>query len=213
MSPLTEKIVKKAFQMGVEYAKAQLKKDAANRYSLTAEWVLPLITCEGLLPRGEYEDDVIHIHSDGVRALVWYAPYESTKENPECDGASCVPDVLFGIDLRAGAVAHDPGYRRLRKIAQAFGVAEAKVRKFLDNLFTSVVLAENDGKPGCKTVATVAHWAVRVFGGLYHKAKKGGKTAVVVTLAAISLGGCAGCVQTSFESPEDYVSPQYEKTV
>ena len=211
MSPLTEKIVKKAFQMGVEYAKAQLKKDAANRYSLTAEWVLPLITCEGLLPRGEYEDDVIHIHSDGVRALVWYAPYESTKENPECDGASCVPDVLFGIDLRAGAIAHDPIYRRLGKIAKVFGVKESIVRKFADNVFTSVTIAENNGKPGCATVSTLAHWAIRVFGGVYHKAK-GAKTAAIVALAAICLGGCAGCVQSSFENPGDYDSPKLEKT-
>lgn len=212
MSPLTEKIAKKAFQMGVEYAKAQLRKDAANRYSLTAEWVLPLVKCEGLLPRGEYEDDVIHISSDGVRALVWYSPYESSKENAECDGASCVPDVLLGIDLRPGAAAHDPGYRRMKEIARAFGVAEAKVRKFLDNVFTSVTLAENAGKPGCKTIATLAHWAIRLFGGVYHKTKKDAKAAAAVALAATCLGGCAGCVSSFFEDGGDgYESPSIMK--
>lgn len=212
MSPETARIAKKIFQIGVEYAKAELKKDAENRYSLKEEWVLPLIDCDGLLPPGEFEDDVMHIESDGVRALVWYSPYESTKENPECDGASCVPDVLLGIDLRPGAVAHDPGYRRMKRIAKAFNVPEGKVRKFLDNVFTSVTLAENDGRPLARTVATLAHWGVRLLGGIYHKAKRDdGKAAAVGIAALLLLGGCGGCVDTSFVDPGDYVSPVIEK--
>lgn len=171
MSPETARIAKKVFEYGVKYAKAQLALDAANRYSLKEEWVLPLIDCKGLLPAGSFEDDVLHIDSDGERALVWYSPYESSKENPECDGASCVPDVLAGIDLRPGAAAHDPAYRRMTEIAKAFGVTQRQVRKFLDNIFKSVVLAENDGKPLAETVATLAYWGVRLFGGIYHKAK------------------------------------------
>lgn len=211
MSPETARIAKKVFEYGVKYAKAQLALDAANRYSLKEEWVLPLIDCAGLLPAGSYEDDVLHIDSDGERALVWYSPYESSKENPECDGASCVPDVLLGIDLRPGAAAHDPGYRRMTEIAKAFGVTQRQVRKFLDNIFTSVTLAENDGRPLARTVATLAHWGVRLFGGIYHKAKKDGKAVALALAALLLLGGCAGCVETSFLDPDDYESPVMEK--
>lgn len=212
MNPHTLKLAQKVLSLGVKYAKAQLRRDAANRYSLKEEWFLPLIKCEGLLPPGEFEDEVMHIVSDGRRALVWFSPYESTKENPECDGASCVPDVLLGIDLRPGAAAHDPGYRRMKKIAAAFGVPERKVRKFLDNMFTSVTLAENAGKPLARTVATLAHWGVRLFGGIYHKARKDDKKAVALGIAALlMLGGCAGCVDTSFIDPGEYVSPAIEK--
>lgn len=214
MSPETARIAKKVFEYGMKYAKAQLALDAANRYSLKEEWVLPLIDCKGLLPAGSFEDDVLHIDSDGERALVWYSPYESSKENPECDGASCVPDVLLGIDLRPAAASHDPGYRRMKKIAKAFGVPVRKVRKFLDNMFKSVVLAENDGKPLAETVATLTYWGVRLFGGIYHKAKKDDKTGNGVALAVAALlllGGCAGCVETSFLDPDDYESPVMEK--
>jgi hypothetical protein len=211
MSPETARIAKKVFEYGMKYAKAQLALDAANRYSLKEEWVLPLIDCAGLLPRGSYEDDVLHIDSDGARALVWYSPYESTKENAECDGASCVPDVLLSIDLRPGAAAHDPGYRRMKKIAKAFGVPVRKVRKFLDNMFKSVVLAENDGKPLVETVATLTYWGVRLFGGIYHKAKQDDKKVALALAALLLLGGCAGCVDTSFTNPDDYVSPVIEK--
>lgn len=212
MNPDTARIAKKVFQIGVEYARARLERDADNRYSLKEEWVLPLIDCKGLLPPGEFEDDVMHIDSDGVRALVWFSPYESSRENPECDGASCVPDVLLGIDLRPGAAAHDPGYRRMKKIAEAFGVPQRKVRKFLDNVFTSVTLAENGGRPLARTVATLAHWGVRLFGGIYHRAKKDDK-ALALAIAALLLGGCGGCVDTSFIEPGDYTSPILEHTM
>jgi hypothetical protein len=210
MSPLAEQIAKKVLKIGAEYAKAQLKKDAANRYSLTEQWILPLVDFDEL-PPGEFHDEVVHIVADGARVMVWLDPYDNSQA-VECDGASLVPDVLLWIDLRPGALAHDPIYRRQEKIAQAFGVKESVVRKFADAVFTSVTQAENAGRPGCKTVSTIAHWAIRLFGGIYHKTKKSAKAAAIVALAAICLGGCAGCVQTSFENPGDYVSPKWEKT-
>lgn len=209
MSPLAKEIAEKAFKIGKEYVRAQLKKDASNRYSLTEQWILPLLKFDAL-PVGEYHDEVVHIVADGARVMVWFDPYDNSQA-VECDGASRVPDVLFGIDLRPGALAHDPIYRRLGKIAKVFGVKESIVRKFADNVFTSVTIAENNGKPGCATVSTLAHWAIRVFGGVYHKAKSA-KVAVVVLFAAACLGGCGGCVQSLFDSPGDYKPPAYEKT-
>lgn len=214
MSPLAEQIAKRAFKLGVEYARAQLKKDAQNRYSLKELWILPLIDFDGL-PAGDYDGPIVHLSSDGSRVLVWYDPFESSARENNCDGATGVPDVLLGIDLRPGALAHDVGYDEMEDIARAFGVPVSVVRKFFDVVFVSVTLAENGHRPGCRTVATVANWVIRAFGGIYHKSGRGAlKTAKAVALALLAALclGAAGCAQTSFVDPGDYVSPKWEKT-
>ena len=200
-SALAKAIAKQA----VPYIKAQIAKDAANRYSLKADWTLPLVDASGL-PAGEYHGDLVHIVSDGRLALTYLVPFESSKDRNICDGATGVPDVILGINLVPGSIAHDTIYIELEKIAKAFGVSESVVRKFADNLFTSVNLAENEGKPFVKTVCTVTHWGVRALGGLYHKLHIA--TALLVMLM---LSGCAGCVSSAFDDPSDYRSPNYEK--
>lgn len=216
MSPETAKILKLLVERGYKYAKAALEKDAANRYSLKEEWILPLIDFEGL-PPGDYDGHIMHVSSDGSRVLMWLSPYESSKKKNHCDGATWIPDVLFGIDFRQGAAMHDPGYDEMQDIAKAFGVPVGVVRKLLDKGFVSVVLAENKGKFGVRTITTIAYWVVRAAGGIYHDSGRGAlkdaaKTAVIAACAALLLGGCGGCVQTSFEDPRDYTSPTIEKT-
>lgn len=201
------KIAKKLIERGVVYLKAELAKDAANRYSLKEEWSLPLVDASGL-PAGEYHGDVVNIVSDGKLALAYYNPFESTKDNDICDGASRFPDVFLGVNLVPGSVAHDTIYRELEKIAKAFGVPTSVVRRFADRVFTSVNLAENADKPFVKTVSTLTHWGVRAFGGIYHKAK----VAVIVSVLAAAFAGCSGCVSTFFENEDDYQSPTVEKT-
>lgn len=199
------KIAKVLIEKGGDYVKAALEKDAANRYSLKQTWYLPLLDAQGM-PAGEYHGPIINLISDGEWVQVWLNPYESTAENNICDGASRFPDVFLGVDLRPGAAFHDPFYIEMDAIATALGCDVAIVRKFGDDAFTSVNLAENAGKPLVETVSTMVHWGVRLAGGIYHKRHLA--TAVV---AAILLAGLSGCVATAFDNPADYESPKIEK--
>ena len=200
------KIAKVLAVKGKDYVKAALEKDAANRYSLKLKWYLPLLEADGL-PAGEYHGPIINIICDGEWAQVWLNPYESTAENNICDGASRFPDVFLGIDLRPGAAFHDPYYLEMDEIAKAFGVPVSVVRRLGDRGFTSINLAENEGKPHVKTVSTMVHWGVRIAGGIYHNAHKGG-VAVLLALAVLAL---SGCVSTAFDDPGSYTSPVIEK--
>ena len=187
-----------------KYVKAELEKDANNLYSLKAEWWLPAL--RGGLPKGEYEGEYVNIFSDGKTTLVWYNPFESMPENKICDGASRFPDRICGINLVPGSIAHDVIYRELENIARAFGVSTSVVRKFADDVFKSVNLAENDGRKGAKTVSTLTYWGVRLFGGIYHR-----RHIATAILVMLMLSGCAGCVSSSFEDPSDYTSPVWER--
>ena len=189
------------------YVKAQLAKEAANRYSLKEEWYLPPLAKGAILPAGEYEDDIIHIISDGKANLVWYSPFESTADNPICDGASRFPDVFLGISLKEGSIGHDVYYRSLEKIAKAFGVSVSFARKVGDNIFKSINLAQNRGKMFVETVSTMTFWGVRLFGGVYHKRH----FAIAILAASLALAGCSGCVSSGFDDEDDYTSPVYEK--
>ena len=199
------KIAQQLIKAGAKYAKAELAKDSANLYSLKAEWWLPAI--RGGLPKGEYAGEIVNVFSDGQVTLVWYNPFESSPAHPVCDGASRFPDTFLGINLVPASIAHDVIYRELEQIAKAFGVPVSVVRKFADDVFKSVNLAENDGRLGAKTVSTLTYWGVRIFGGIYHRRHIATATAV----AALLLSGCAGCVTTVFEDPGQYRSPDYEK--
>lgn len=203
-------IARKLLEPGRKYVRAELKKDAANRYSLRAEWWLPAL--RGGLPAGEYAGEIVNISSDGETTLVWYNPFESTPGKPICDGASCFPDVFLGIDLRPGSVAHDCIYRELEAIAAAFGVSLSVVRKFADDVFESVNLAENAGKPCVETVSSLTYWGVRLFGGIYHRRHIA--VAVVLAFCILHSAFCillSGCVSTVFEDPGSYVSPEIRK--
>lgn len=200
---LSRKIVKAVHP----YVRAQLAKDAANRYSLKEEWYLPVLTKGAILPAGEYEDEIIHIVSDGKANLIWYSPFESTVDDPICDGASCFPDVFLGISLKEGAIGHDVFYRSLEKIAKAFGVSVSFARKVADNIFKSINLAQNKGKKFVETVSTMTYWGVRMFGGVYHKRH----LAIVLLATSLALAGCSGCVSSGFDNDDDYMPPSYEK--
>ena len=189
------------------YIKAQLAKDAANRYSLKEEWYLPVLAKGAVLPAGEYHGEVVNILSDGAVNLVYYNPFESAADKPICDGASKFPDKVFGVNLVPASIAHDTIYRELEEIAKAFGVPVSAVRKLADQVFASVNLAENRGKLGAKTISTLTFWGVRLFGGIYHRRH----VALVLFAIMCFAGGCSGCVGSIFEDDDEYVSPVYEK--
>lgn len=195
-------------EKGGAYIKAQLKKDKSNRYSLSTEWILPVINFTEL-PQGEYHGKIINILSDGKgKVLIWLNPYTSTKTKGKCDGASCVPDVLFNIDFRPGAIAHDPWYEEMDDIAKHFAVPRKVIRKLGDRMFASINLAENKGKAFSRTICTLYYWGVRIFGGIYNKFN------IIIAMSLILCGGCNGCVSSSFDNDdEDYRSPIYEHVV
>jgi len=211
MDPATSeyatKVAAALIKAGKKYVKAALEKDASNRYSLKKTWYLPLLDASGL-PAGEYHGPVVNFVCDGEWVQIWLNPYESTKENDVCDGASKFPDVFLGVDLRPGATFHDPWYREMDAIAKALGCDVEVVRRVGDRGFTSVNLAENAGKKFVKTVSTMVHWGVRLAGGIYHKAH----ACLLALLLATALAGCAGCVSTWFEDEDDYEPPVIEKT-
>lgn len=203
-SEYAKKLAKVLLKKGKDYVKASLEKDAANRYSLKQTWYLPLLEAHGL-PAGEYYGRIINLVSDGEWVQVWLNPYESTAEDNICDGATCFPDTLCGVDFRPGAAFHDPFYIEMDDIARVLGCDVKIVRDFGDDGFTSINLAENVGKRFVKTLSTMVHWGVRIAGGIYHDKHK---AVVVAVLLALLLGGC---VSSSFDNPDDYTSPVIEK--
>lgn len=204
---LARKMLEASAKAAKGYIKAQIKKDAANRYSLKAEWTLPALRSR--LPVGLYNGEVVNVLSDGQQMLVWYNPFESTAERPICDGASRFPDVLFGVNLIPGSIAHDAWYREMEAIAKAFGVELSVVRKIGDDIFKSVNLAENEGRAMAKSISSLTYWGVRLFGGMYHERHK--TEMQIIILAVIAAMGAAGCVSTAFDDPGAYQSPIYEK--
>ena len=205
---ISRKLLEAGGKAARNYIKAQLRKDADNRYSLLAEWILPSLSNRRELPIGEYRGEIANAICDGSALLVWYNPFQSTADNPICDGASCFPDRFLGVNLIPGSIAHDTWYRELEKIAAAFGGELSVVRAVGDDIFKSVNLAENEGKPFAPFVSSMTYYGVRAFGGIYHKRH------IATALVALSLAaaGCAGCVSSDFERPEEYEPPQWEKT-
>lgn len=209
-SQLARKMLEASAEYGKKYVAAQLRRDADNRYSLTEEWVLPSLRNSRGLPSGEYRGEIVSVVCDGAAILVWYAPFESTSDDPICDGASRFPDLILGINLVPGSIAHDVWYREMESIAQAFGCDMSIVRAMGDDIFKSVNLAENEGKRYVDTISTLTYWGVRLFGGIYHSRHMASAMAIVLTLVVAA--GCSGCVSTEFERPEDYQSPSYEQS-
>jgi hypothetical protein len=207
---ISRKLLEAGGKAARQYVRAQLRKDANNRYSLLAEWILPSLRNRRELPIGEYRGEIVNAICDGSALLVWYNPFTSTADNSICDGASCFPDRFLGVNLIPGAIAHDTWYREMEKIAAAFGVEVSVVRAVGDDIFKSVNLAENEGKPFAPFVSSMTYYGVRAFGGIYHRRHIATATALVAL--SLAAAGCAGCVSTDFERPEEYEPPQWEKT-
>ena len=206
-STMARKMLEISAKYARQYVKAQLQKDASNRYSLKAEWVLPSLRNKYGLREGSYTGKWANILCDGRSILIWLNPFESSAAENICDGATFCPDIVFGINLIPGSIAHDVIYLELEEIAKAFGVDVNVIRKLADDVFKSVNLAENEGKAGAQTITSLTYWAVRIGGGIYHKKN----TAVLLLVLSMALAGCAGCVSTDFDDPSSYQSPTYEK--
>ena len=162
-STMARKMLEVSAKYARQYVKAQLQKDASNRYSLKAEWVLPSLRNKYGLREGSYTGKWVNVLCDGKSILIWLNPFDSTAELNICDGATFCPDIVLGINLIPGSIAHDVIYLELEAIAKAFGI---------------------DVKS---------------------------KLVMLVVALSIATAGCAGCVSTDFDNPEDYQSPTYER--
>lgn len=221
-----------------------IKKDRAQAYGLKEDWTLPALSRDRLAPLGLFPPDVATDAFDIVDGVVTVLAYPTSSEN--CDGCSLAPDELpktfGGIKFLVGALFHDAWYRDLEVLTYFFRLAEPaepglkagwttkKVRKLGDMIFAGVLnaLVEQEltgfqkwlGRQWVK----VYYWAVRVFGGLYHKPSQAfAPTAVrpavrpavrvlVIALSlSVSVAGCGGCAAPQpFADPSALTMPKYE---
>lgn len=114
--------------------------------------------------------------------------YATGNRQPICDGASLVPDEVKGFSALISSIVHDMLYAHLEEIAEAWGWDVADVRKLADNVFGNDLLARNKGWLG-RLLSNVYYWGVRLFGGIYHNAKK---TSVFLFLSLASLVAFGG---------------------
>lgn len=186
MTSEQKKLAKKALEAAVAFVREQIAKDAANRYSLRADWELPPVDCSRWCRAFSYDDDLFHIVPEDDRHVrITVRAYESTAENCICDGDSLSPDLPGCLE---GAIFHDPWYLRLEAIAMATGIQPTALRALGDAVFGNIILSiRGDG-----LIARTYYWAVRVFGGLYHRTKHA-ILAVLLSLGILALSGCAGC--------------------
>ncbi len=125
---------------------------------------------------------------DGVLRI-----YATGKRSPICDGASLAPDKVLGFDVVASSVVHDCIYHYLEEIAECWGWSVSDVRRLADEAFGCDMLyrARLEKNPAKRfaysAVAYIYYYAVRLFGGIYHKTKAG----LLVISAMLFLSGCA----------------------
>lgn len=198
----------KLLKAAAVYIRAELKKDAGNLYSLKEDWILPPVRAK--LP--DFSDDAFDVIGVGDNSVILVKAFESTPDNPVCDGASMAPDKIMGVDFVAASIFHDRWYGHLEILADAWGMSVAEVRKIGDRVFASIALAENEGRTAAVLLATVYYRAVRAFGGFYHRHGHRIRTAVTALALALLLTGCsAGCATSIFDDDGGYQPPKWEK--
>lgn len=105
--------------------------------------------------------------------------YATEDREPICDGASLAPDSVAGFDIISSSVIHDCLYHYLERISQEWGWYVDDVRQIADEAFGCNLLFKARAEKNCLKriaytgVAYIYYYAVRLFGGLYHNAKKG----------------------------------------
>lgn len=120
--------------------------------------------------------------------------FKTGDREPICDSVSIAPDKIWDFDIVVSSVVHDCIYHYLEQIAKAWGWSVAEVRELADNAFGCDMLArartEKNAIKRAVYVATahIYHAAVRIFGGIYHSAKKGaGVLAVLLLFTACNI--------------------------
>lgn len=203
MTSTQKDLARKALQAAAAYVRQQIKADAANRYSLLAPWELPAVRCSSICRPFSYDGEYLSIIPAGEDAIrVTVLPYTSTAEHPVCDGCSLSPDLHGCLEA---AIIHDPWYLSLESMSRQTGLPESTLRELGDLIFGNIIVAlRGDG-----IIARTYYWAVRIFGGLYHRTKHA-ILAILLTLGILALSGCAGCaIPSIFDDP--VTPPVFEK--
>ena len=139
---------------------------------------------------------------DGV-----FTVFATGDRDPFCDGSSLAPDRIGSWDTIKAALGHDAGYEHLEEIAKAWGWTVDEVRWLFDAMFGDLLLDEAARQKSAVmrtaggVFSRIYYWAVRNFGGIYHRAKSG----AVVCVAALVLAGCVsipGVFDPSGEQPD-----------
>lgn len=116
--------------------------------------------------------------------------FKTGSRQPICDGASLVPDEVKGFTALVSSIVHDMLYAHLEEIAEAWGWDVADVRKLADDVFGNDLLARNKGGLG-RLLSNVYYWGVRLFGGIYHNAKKTSVFLIFSLVSLVAFGGNA----------------------
>lgn len=133
-------------------------------YSLTRDWTFQTSVVP---PRiDDYAIKVAQVTP--WRSAVTVYAYDSTPDNPHCDGVSVFPSRILGVSLLEAAMFHDPWYERLEALAAALGWPVWKVRLVGDVIFRELIIETNKGRRMAVPVAWAAYFGVRIFGGIYH---------------------------------------------
>ena len=138
------------------------------------------------------------------RTLTLYA-----RPEPICDGATCAPDRLAGVDIAPGYLPHDYLYTHLDEMAadeawRAAGWTKESLRAFFDAILGNMVEHEEKRKGKLPWRSRLYHAGVRLFGGIAHRL--GLSTAVL----ALAVAGCAipVAIEPSGEEPAYTVVPR-----
>lgn len=119
------------------------------------------------------------------RTLTLYASPE-----PICDGATCAPDKLAGVDIAPGYLPHDYLYTHLDEMAadeawRAAGWTKESLRAFFDAILGNMIEAEERKKGKAPWRSRLYHAGVRIFGGIAHR------LGLSTTVLALAVAGCA----------------------
>lgn len=165
---------------------AAYRRDAAARYALMEEWTLPPVDCRrvGVDPF-EYAGELVSVapeveHADLFRVVITIHPFSA--DSGVCDGCSLSPDLTGCVEA---SLFHDPWYIEMDRMSATTGIPVADLRRLGDAVFGALCVAY--GAPG--PIARVYYNAVRLLGGLYHRARKH----VGIILVALVLAILAGC--------------------
>lgn len=141
------------------------------------------------------------------RTLTLYA-----RPEPICDGATCAPDRLAGVDLARGYIPHDYLYTHLDEMAaderwKAAGWTAASLRAFFDAILGKMIDAEERKKGKSPWRSRLYYAGVRIFGGIAHRL--GFSTAALL----LAVAGCAipDVIAPSGEEPEYTVVKRTEE--
>lgn len=201
----SEIIAADALRRAIAWVRGQVRRDRENRYSLLRDWRLPAARCgwwPDSLPRWDSPLISLERNAPGIVTVTVHA-YTSTAADNVCDGATLSPDSLPGI--LPAALFHDPYYYRFpgdaktyERIAAAAGVRPRVARRFGDRLFRSIARAG-----GCPWIVAEAYYlGIRIGYPIV-------RPFIAAALAALLVGGCAGCSDGTFLDPTEYTPPLY----